>query len=427
MKAVWITKSFLDYRIPVYEEVSKCFEGHFVLIFNADYVPARCYHKVQKVLGVRARGLRGEWALKVGPQKGFANKGIRIPYQHGLVGAALDEHPDVLISDGFFQWTYAALWLRASRGIPHVMCYEKTLHTERNAQWYRTAYRRLSMRWIDAMCCNGRLCAEYVQRLGFPASRITYGHMVADLEGMHKGAGDVTDQGIADVASRHRLEGAVFIYVGRLIPLKGLRQLLDAWRQFVGGPAPCDVTLLIVGDGPEKESLRKYCVERGLDSVRFLGEVDYDALPRYYRCADAFIIPTLEDNWSLVVPEAMACGLPILCSKYNGCWPELVTDGNGWVFDPLSPQDTVRVLREASASKARLVQMGEQSRAIVGGHSPKHAAESIYKACEMACRIRLRHRPGRSHDAEGPDRAPASWVSHSSKSPERTVRMRERC
>jgi len=391
MKAVWVTKSFLDYRVPVYREVSKCFDDRFVLIFNADYVPARCCQKAKDVLADRARGLKGEWALKLGPQKeGFANKGMRIPYQRGLLKAVLEERPDVLISDGFFQWTYAALWHRAIRRIPHVMCYEKTMHTERHAQWYRVAYRRLAMRWIDTMCCNGRLCGEYVQGLGFPADRITYGHMVADVEGLGEGAATVTDQQVSAVAARHRLRGLVFLYVGRLIALKGLTELLRAWKQFITELEPSDVTLLIVGDGPEKEGLRDYCAEYGLDNVCFAGNVDYDALAPYYRCADAFLIPTLEDNWSLVVPEAMACGLPILCSKYNGCWPELVTPANGWVFDPLSPQDVVRVLREASSPQAQLLQMGERSKEIVSTHTARRAAQSIYEASELACRLQTR-------------------------------------
>ena len=79
----------------------------------------------------------------------------------------------------------------------------------------------------------------------------------------------------------------------------------------------------------------------GLTNVYFIGKVDYDNLPNYYQSADVFVIPTLEDNWSLVVPEAMASGLPILSSVYNGCYPEYVTEDNGWVFDPLDSSDFV--------------------------------------------------------------------------------------
>ena len=57
-------------------------------------------------------------------------------------------------------------------------------------------------------------------------------------------------------------------------------------------------------------------------------------------------MPTLEDNWNLVVPEAMACGLPIACSIYNGCYPELVHEGiNGKLFGPLKEKTIIEALK----------------------------------------------------------------------------------
>jgi glycosyltransferase involved in cell wall biosynthesis len=385
MRAVWVTKSFLDYRIPVYEEVSRRLRGRFVLIYNADYVPPRCCAKAEKLLGPAAQGLRGERALKLGPQNGFANKGLRIPYQPKLVRTILDKKPEVLITDGFFQWTYAALWLRATRGIPHVMCYEKTAHTERNAQRYRIVYRKLCMRWIDAICCNGMLCGDYVQRLGFPQDRITYGHMVADVAGLQRDVAAATDEQVRGFRVRLDLKGVVFLFVGRLIPLKGIRELLAAWKLFRSQPGGHDATLLLVGDGPQRSELERHCEQQKITDVRFAGLVGYDALAPYYRGADIFVMPTLEDNWSLVVPEAMACGLPILCSQYNGCWPELVRPENGWVFDPLSPAATAEALHEACVSAGRFPSMGQASRRIVSAHTASHAAEAICEAVELAC------------------------------------------
>lgn len=384
MKAVWVTRSFLDYRIPVHRQLNERLGGELTLFYNADYVPKRCSDKAQQVLGARAKGIRGERAFAWSSQSGFANKGIRLPYQPGLIRAILDEKPDVLISDGFFQWTYAALWLRATRGIPHVMCYERTAHTEWNAQWYRTAYRKLVMRWIDAMCCNGRLCGEYARGLGFPKERITYGHMVADVEGMRQAVSCVSEARTSAVKAELGLQRVVFLYVGQLISRKGIDKLLMAWKVFSGTVKSDGVTLLLVGDGPQRSELEQYCASHVLNNVRFVGAVDYDTLAPFYRVANLFVIPTLEDNWSLVVPEAMACGLPILCSKYNGCWPEYVTPSNGWVFDPLSAEDTCDCLRRCFSARERLPEMGRQSEKIVGHHTPKEAAEAVLRACEIA-------------------------------------------
>ena len=66
------------------------------------------------------------------------------------------------------------------------MCYERTTHTERNAQLIRRLYRKAVIKWIDAICCSGKLCGEYVADMGFDKEKITFGHMVADLEHMQK-------------------------------------------------------------------------------------------------------------------------------------------------------------------------------------------------------------------------------------------------
>ena len=320
MKITWVTRSFLDYRIPVYRALDGLCGNKLTLIYYTDVVPQRAKDKVHNVLDDRAIPLTGEKRLfgaKMG-NASMANTGIRLTFLPGLIDRAKQSQPQVTISDGFFQWTYAALWLRAFKNIPHVMCYERTAHTERNAQWYRRAYRKFVMRWIDAICCNGRLCGEYVKSLGFPSERITYGHMVADVYGLRESIAKVTKKQISELRIKNDLRGIIFLYVGQLIPRKGLMELLKAWKEFWSNNDTTMATLLIVGDGVQRSELEQYCKQNRLNNVHFTGSVDYDNLCPFYKAANVFIIPTLEDNWSLVVPEAMACGLTILCSKYNG-------------------------------------------------------------------------------------------------------------
>jgi glycosyltransferase involved in cell wall biosynthesis len=215
--------------------------------------------------------------------------------------------------------------------------------------------------------------------------------MAADTHDLQQAAASVTYAERDEIRTGWYAQGLVFLYVGRLIRIKGIAQLLKAWARFEQDQKE-KATLVLVGGGPEESSLRLLADSLNLRRVYFAGSVDYNQIHNYYASADALIIPTLEDNWSLVVPEAMACGLPILCSKYNGCWPELVQAGiNGWVFDPLDNSDTLKVLASAATSKAELQKMGQRSREIVLDHTPKAAAESIFSACKLA--IARRSRP----------------------------------
>jgi glycosyltransferase involved in cell wall biosynthesis len=240
------------------------------------------------------------------------------------------------------------------------------------------------------MGCNGSLSKAYTETLGMPPERITTGHMVADTEGLREKAQKVTEQEIAALRKRYQIEGSLFNYVGRLHNRKGVLELLTAWRDFER-VHPHDGTLLLIGEGEQEQALKRFIQEHALQGVRFAGRVAYDEIAPYYAASDVFVIPTLEDNWSLVVPEAMACGLPILCSKYNGCYPELVEpDGNGWVFDPLDGQDTLMALERCVENQENLAAMGDRSREIIANHTPAHAAESILEACRIAIAHRKR-------------------------------------
>jgi glycosyltransferase involved in cell wall biosynthesis len=391
LRIAWVTRSFLDYRIPVYAALDKIVCGSLYLLYSADYVPERPQRKLQQVLGNRAIGLRGEWRIGPEDRHFMANRNLSLRFQPGLWKTIRQVKPEVLVVDGFFKWSFVAFLYRIMAGTPLVILYERTFHTERQAQWFRTIYRKIVLQFTDAMSCNGRLCQEYAEWLGMPANRITLGHMAADVEIMQRGAQQVKPELIAALRAKwgSSPKSLVFLYVGRLIGMKGLREFLAGWALFNKSEDrnhQSETTLVIVGSGPEDQNLHHQASALGVNNLHFAGSVDYDSLAPFYAASDVFVIPTLEDNWSLVVPEAMACGLPILCSKYNGCWPELVYQNkNGWLFDPLDPQDTLKCLRLCKAtSAADLRKMGENSRTILEDYTPSSAAKAIYASCEYA-------------------------------------------
>ena len=379
MRIVWITRSFLDYRIAVFKELYKLCDEDFYLIYNKEPTPIRVINKVEEALGKNSIGFTNE--MSIGNkffEDDFANRSIRIPFQPGLIEKARSLNPDIIITDGFFQWTYAALFLRAFHAIPHVMLYERTKYIERNAQWYRILYRKLAMKWIDAIGCSGRLCGEYVESLGFPKEKISYGHMVADTEGLSK-ALLTTEMGKIESLKQHLgITNTVYFYTGQMIPRKGVKELLSAWKEFNNR----DATLLLCGNGPSKSEYEKYCKDNKLANVIFLGYISYDLIHEYYALADIFIIPTLEDNWSLVVSEAMTIGLPVITSYYNGCYKELITEQNGWVFDPLNESDFINVLKETFSKRSTFVEKGKVSLKIIEQFTPKSAALSIFDTCK---------------------------------------------
>lgn len=383
-RVVWVTRSFLDYRIPVFAEVDRLLGHSLTLIYSKGYIPPRVSAKVERVLGDRAIGLAGEW--KIGPEDraGMANRTFSLRYQPGIAKHIRAARPEVLVGDGFFKWTFAAFTYRLRHGVPLMIAYERTFHTERKAQWIRQAFRRRVVAATSAMCCSGKLCQEYTESLGMPSDRITCGHMVAETDGLAERTAGISGEEKAALRRKLGVEGLMLLYVGAITPRKGIIELLKGWKGFTAKNPP-KATLVLVGDGDQRQECEALVKAEEIPGVVFAGSIDYDQLTPYYAAADAFIIATLEDNWSLVVPEAMAAGLPVLTSIYNGCWPELAQSGrNGWTFDPLSADDTARAIQECVVAAGRLPQMGKESQAIIAEHTPRHAAMALLDACQIA-------------------------------------------
>lgn len=378
MKILWVNSSFLDYRIPVYKRLNELSGGNFYIVYSRTMVPERIPQKIEAAIGNHAIAIDGENQLCIGKSDTLANKNLRIPRPSGLYKVIKEVNPDIIIGEGFFQWTPFALRYSITHRKPLFIGYERTKWTERDCPKWRALYRKVVDKFTRGYLCNGILTKEYLMdELKVSEKKITTGTMSADSEGLAKASLSISPEERA--AFKHSLglheEGITFLYSGYLIPRKGVDYLLQAWMKHIQ-TYPKD-QLLLVGGGELQESLSK--TYGGEKSIHFMGTVMYDTIYRYYNAADVFVIPTLEDNWSLVVPEAMACGLPVACSVYNGCYPELVHEGeNGALFDPLDVKSTVKALDYFHY--VDLEQQGARSIEIEKQYNTERVAQNIFNA-----------------------------------------------
>jgi glycosyltransferase involved in cell wall biosynthesis len=117
------------------------------------------------------------------------------------------------------------------------------------------------------------------------------------------------------------------LFVGRLIERKGVIHLLRAFAELCKTRPDC--RLRVVGGGPERLALERFCRHSGIDGrVRFFGAVSHGALPEIYAGARVFVMPALEEALPNAVLEAMASGLPIITTDTGAAE---VLDGNGMV------------------------------------------------------------------------------------------------
>ena len=147
--------------------------------------------------------------------------------------------------------------------------------------------------------------------------------------------------------------------------LGGERQALEAVREFYGRSLRTWLAREILRHGRSYgDALRARLSPAAAARVRFLGTVPLPALIRAYRMADLLVLPSIwQESYGLPVAEAMACGVPVLASASGGV-PELIEDGvTGKLVPRLDMPALTRALRDMSADRAILREMGNAARA----------------------------------------------------------------
>lgn len=149
--------------------------------------------------------------------------------------------------------------------------------------------------------------------------------------------------------------------VGRLVPAKGQHLLLEALLRLRAQGKT--ISLHLVGDGPDRESLQHFCRRQGLDGqVEFHGALNHDEVRSMYARCDAFALPSFAEGIPVVLMEAMAAGLPCISSRITGI-PELISDGEtGFTAAASDVDELVTRLGQLVDNPGLRQQLGEAGR-----------------------------------------------------------------
>ena len=152
----------------------------------------------------------------------------------------------------------------------------------------------------------------------------------------------------------------VALFMSRLHPKKGVLDLILAW----GRVRPRNWELWLAGpdEGGYRVTLEKEIARLGLaEEIRFLGEVGDAEKARLFARADLFVLPSHDENFGLVVGEALAAGVPVVTTTATP-WTDLERIGAGWIVPP-GVDGAIKALRTACAlERDQLAQMGKRAR-----------------------------------------------------------------
>jgi glycosyltransferase involved in cell wall biosynthesis len=142
------------------------------------------------------------------------------------------------------------------------------------------------------------------------------------------------------------------LYVGRLVPYKGLELLL---RALAVAARRCDLQLRVIGSG--NPNYLAFCQQLSRDlgvgqRVRFMPAVRRAELRDLYQNADIFCFPTLCDTYGIALLEAMSCGCAVVVSDVAGA-REIVVDGTGIKIRLDNPDQYISAFAEALVTVAR--------------------------------------------------------------------------
>ena len=274
----------------------------------------------------------------------------------GLAAMIRRERPDLVFTRIYFTGLVAFLARMLSGvAVPLVSAVDCTL--SHALEWEPfTALRRAAVRFVfprleHVVAVSGGVKRDLVSSFGVKPDRCTVIHNSVELDRIGRMAEEPPPEWF-------ECGEPVVVSVGRLIEAKNFPLLLRAFRRLTEGR---DARLVIVGEGPERERLERLALDLDIeDRFSLPGFVSNPF--RFVARADVMALSSDWEGFGNVVVEAMACGVPVVCTRYEHGAEEIISDGENGLLVPCREEKALAEAMERVLSdeklRARLVDGG---------------------------------------------------------------------
>lgn len=294
-----------------------------------------------------------------------------------LFKALYNLNPEVVILSGWdaIPSLYALLWA-LKNNIPTVIISESQEFDFKRSE-IKELGKKLILKLIDSAFVGGINQSNYLIKLGFEKERIFLGCDIVDNDYFFQSKESDKKETVI------QLPNFFFMTSCRFIEKKNLFFLIKVFEKFQRKIE--NWSLVLVGDGPLKEDLIRLSNQLNIsEKVVFTGYQEYESISSIYNSASCFVLPSIIEQWGLVVNEALASGIPVLCSKRAGCAPNLIENNEvGYTFDPFTENDLetkmYQIVEDLKSSDFK-----SKTHAIISQWGKDKYSNNILKAAEQA-------------------------------------------
>jgi glycosyltransferase involved in cell wall biosynthesis len=265
------------------------------------------------------------------------------------------------------------------RGVPFSV--ESDTQLNRNLsgrrEWLKEKLYPVILNWPEIVIPGGTRQANLFRHYGISEDKISISHMTTDIRKINSIPSQPREQFRAGVGICD--EDVVVLYVGRLESYKGVAILLEGFEKALKRNQK--LVLAVIGDGSMTQEVESVRNRMASGRVHLVGRQPVESVTQWMRSSDMLVLPSLHEQWGMVVNEAMTCGLPVIVSDACGCVDDLIEDGRtGFVFKSGESGDFAAKILQLAEDPSRRQGMGLEGQRRIEPWAIERQAETIRSA-----------------------------------------------
>jgi len=350
-KVFLIHNFFMDYRVPLFEELDKKFDITFLMSRETQKTDSSFYQ-----LDYRKTPSHLKYKL-FSHSTYFSKYSISWKLMHHLL---FNKYDVVISTDQHVFETYLGFLISKIKRKKFIVWSETFDWPRTPSSKFLNPLVRMVSSYSDACVAAGTQAKKYFVKMGAkPKNVFIAPDSTLNYEIKEKNA-----------KLEKELKGKkVILYLSRIVPYKGVDYLIKAFSKLEREKD--DVYLLIGGAGSFKEEMKKLAMNLKIKNIRFLGKVNKEQIGFYYSLCDLFVLPsTFRDYdaecWGLVLNEVMAFGKPLISTTATGAAYDVIKNGvNGFRVKHGSSEEIYEAMKTVLSNEKLMKKMGKESRKMI--------------------------------------------------------------